>query len=297
MIGTHFVGRQPKWLVFILGLLIIGLVSLTDYLTVQGMIFAPFYLLPIYLATWFVGTWAGIVMSIVSSAVWLLGDVTENITYGHPSVPYWNMGVRLLLFLIVTHILSALKTSLHKERRLARSDTLTGVSNNLDFTEIAASMMARANLESKPLSVAFLDVDDFKSINDSFGHSAGDKLLRLAAEAIRKNIRPTDLVSRNGGDEFVILIADSGADEAREIVQRVNRGLLSTMKENKFDTTFSIGLVTCNTMPCSLDEMLKLADNLMYQAKTSGKNSIKCDVFGDKACVPVKVIATTDGHR
>ena len=296
MIGTRFINRQPKWLVVVLGLLVIGVISITDYFTVTGMIFAPFYLLPIYLATWFVGTWAGIVMSIVSSLVWLLGDVTENITYGHPSVPYWNMAVRLLLFLIVTHILAALKASLHHERRLARSDTLTGVSNNLDFTEIAASMMARANLEKKPLSVAFLDVDDFKSINDSFGHSTGDKLLRLAAEAIRKNIRPTDLVSRNGGDEFVILIADSGAEEAREIIKRVNQGLLSTMKENKFDTTFSIGLVTCLTMPCSLDEMLKLADDLMYQAKAGGKNSIKCDVFGDKACMPEKAIVTTDAR-
>jgi len=102
------------------------------------------------------------------------------------------------------------------------------------------------------------------------------------------------LVSRNGGDEFVILIADSGAEEAREIVQRVNRGLLAAMKENKFDTTFSIGLVTCLTMPCSLDEMLKLADNLMYQAKTGGKNSIKSDVFGDKSCAPEKAVVTTD---
>ncbi|MBI5778084.1 MAG: diguanylate cyclase [Planctomycetes bacterium] len=293
MIGTKFLSRQPKWLVFILGLLVIAVIHIIDYSSVKGMVFSPFYLLPIYLATWFVGTWAGIVMSVVSSISWLVHDVNEGYAYAGPVITYWNMVARLLLYFIVTHILSALKASLHHERRLARSDNLTGVSNNLDFTEITANMMARANQEKKPLSVAFLDVDDFKSINDRFGHSAGDKLLRLAAEAIRKNIRPTDLVSRNGGDEFVILIADSGADEAREIVQRVNRGLLSAMKENKFDTTFSIGLVTCNTMPCSLDEMLKLADNLMYQAKAGGKNSIKSDVFGDKSCAPEKAIVTT----
>lgn len=292
MIGTSFLRRQPKAVVIILSLLIIGLISLTDYVTVQGMIFAPFYLLPIYLATWFVGTWAGVVMSIVSSLVWLLGDVTENITYGHPSVPYWNMAVRLLLFLIVTHILSALKASLHKERRLARSDNLTGVSNSLDFAEIAANMMDRANREKKPLSVAFLDVDDFKSVNDRFGHSTGDKLLRLVAETVRKHIRPVDVVARNGGDEFVVLLSDSGAKEAQEIIHRVNQGLRTVMKDNKFDATFSIGLVTCLTMPCSLDEMLKLADTLMYQAKNSGKNAVKSDIFGSPSCVPDKINQT-----
>ena len=87
-----------------------------------------------------------------------------------------------------------------------------------------------------------------------------------------------------------MLLADSGSEEAREIIQRVNRGLRSAMEANKFDTTFSIGLVTCKTMPCSLDEMLKLADTLMYQVKNAGKNSIKCDIFGDMSCMPAKVV-------
>ena len=120
-----------------------------------------------------------------------------------------------------------------------------------------------------------MDVDDFKLVNDRHGHSAGDRLLRNVAEAIRKDVREFDLVSRIGGDEFVILMPETGEHAARAVVRRVRRRLLEVVRAKGWPVTFSIGVVTWDAPPASVDEMLREADDLMYSAKRGGKNAVR----------------------
>lgn len=115
-------------------------------------------------------------------------------------------------------------------------------------------------------------------VNDSFGHQAGDDLLCLVAEIIRRNLRATDLAARFGGDEFAVLLPETGADAARAVVQRLQGQLLGAVRTREWPVTFSIGVVTFNDAPEAVDEMVKRADNLMYAVKQSGKNSIKQEV-------------------
>ena len=124
-------------------------------------------------------------------------------------------------------------------------------------------------------------MDNFKFINDSFGHDVGDEVIRLAANAMRRNVRNIDLVGRMGGDEFAILFPETGQDNARKAVSRLQQKLLAAMNEDGKPVAFSIGVLTCVDLTCGAIELFKAADKLMYQAKQAGKNSICYGHSGD----------------
>jgi diguanylate cyclase (GGDEF)-like protein len=178
-------------------------------------------------------------------------------------------------FLLVNYTVSSLKTSLERERDMARTDYLTRVANSRYFSEVASQEIKRAGRYQHPFTVAYLDIDDFKQVNDRWGHSTGDELLGLVAHTIRNNIRSTDAVARLGGDEFALLLPETGYDAAAVVVQKVYLSLLAAMGGKAWPVTFSIGVVTFRTPPDSVDGMLKVADAFMYSVKHSGKNRIK----------------------
>jgi diguanylate cyclase (GGDEF)-like protein len=128
-----------------------------------------------------------------------------------------------------------------------------------------------------------MDIDDFKMVNDHFGHSTGDILLRSVVETISSNIRVSDIVARLGGDEFAILMPETGHESAQAVISRVQRNLLDIVQRNGWPVTFSIGVVTCISPPDSIEEVLKKADDLMYLIKNKSKNMIGYEVSGGSA--------------
>jgi diguanylate cyclase (GGDEF)-like protein len=130
-----------------------------------------------------------------------------------------------------------------------------------------------------------MDIDNFKFVNDSFGHSAGDSLLRLVAETIRNNIRESDVIARLGGDEFAILMPETGYESARKIITRVQQRLLDVMQKKGWAVTFSQGVITFTIPPNSIDEMVKNADELMYTVKNEGKNSTRYEIFPERRVI------------
>jgi diguanylate cyclase (GGDEF)-like protein len=147
----------------------------------------------------------------------------------------------------------------------------------------------RARRYEHPLTVAYIDLDNFKTINDRFGHSMGDNLLRLVADTIKNNIRLIDTVVRMGGDEFAILLPETGPEAAKAITRKIQKINLELMQKNGWPVTFSIGVVTFISPPSTVDEILKRSDNLMYSAKNNGKNTIKYEVSGIKEWPSVTV--------
>jgi diguanylate cyclase (GGDEF)-like protein len=137
----------------------------------------------------------------------------------------------------------------------------------------------RARRYPHPLTVVYMDLDNFKAVNDHFGHEVGDKLLRMITKIINRNIRSTDAVARLGGDEFALLLPETNGASAGRVIEKLHAQLLAAMKKNGWPVTFSIGVVTFLSQPESVDTMIKLVDDLMYAAKESGKNQIKYDVF------------------
>ena len=137
----------------------------------------------------------------------------------------------------------------------------------------------RANRYNTPLTVVYLDLDNFKAVNDRFGHKAGDNLLCEVAETISKNIRSIDTVARLGGDEFVVLLPETKAKPAEFVSRKIQNELLEVMKTHDWPVTFSIGVATYNKTIGTVDEIMKEADTLMYAVKLNGKNMIKHQIL------------------
>jgi diguanylate cyclase (GGDEF)-like protein len=243
---------------------------------------AVFYSIPIVLVTWFIGRSIGLIFSILSVLAWLIADLTSGATYFNPAILYWNGVSRLSSFFILTIVLSSLKSTLKQEKQLSRIDFLTGIQNRRYFIELANMEINRARRYEHPFTILCLDLDNFKVVNDSFGHSTGDILLRLVARTISENIRVTDTVARLGGDEFATLMPETGRDVAEVIIQRVQKINLDYMRKHGWPVTLSIGVVTFTNPPSTVDEVLRISDRLMYTAKNNGKNRIEYEVFGTR---------------
>jgi diguanylate cyclase (GGDEF)-like protein len=275
--------KLPQPLLFLLYIIFIFFLWLCDTITGPDLSFLIFYLIPICIATWYSGKRTGIIITILCAAAWFFSDVLSHASYSHPVVPYWNVTVKWMVFFIVVELISRLKKTLTHEMDLARKDELTGAANRRAFFESAQIEIDRTHRYKHPFTLAYFDVDNFKYINDIFGHETGDRVLRIASGTIAGNIRSTDVLARIGGDEFVLLLSETGYDQAHSVIEKLNALLQERMVKGKLPATFSIGVVTFLRPPSSVDDLVKKADSVMYSAKREGKNMIKHIVWKESA--------------
>lgn len=168
---------------------------------------------------------------------------------------------------------------MESERELARTDFLTGAFNSRSFHDVAQMEIDRSARYSHPFTIAFVDVDNFKTINDTYGHAMGDIVLRKIVTNIQQNLRKTDIIARVGGDEFAILLPETDMDTAPTVISNVQRKLLDEMRKNELPVTFSIGVLSLTASQLSVDEMLGIADQMMYAVKNGGKNNVYYDIY------------------
>jgi diguanylate cyclase (GGDEF)-like protein len=277
---TYKPDKKDKSLILALSFLIALIIGFIDYVLPMETSLEVFYLIPIAMVSWFIGEWPGILISILSAVFCLMDDLFgTGIHSSSPLVTYWNWLARIIFFGLFVLVISRLKNALEHEAQSARTDSLTGIANSKRFFEITNYEIERARRYKHPFTVAYFDLDNFKEVNDQFGHSIGDVLLVHVAEIVKKNIRPTDVIARLGGDEFAILLPETEEAPAKEFLGRLHEQLLAKMNKEGWPITFSIGEITFNSPPSSADEVLHMTDSLMYEAKKSGKNMIKYDIF------------------
>jgi len=178
----------------------------------------------------------------------------------------------------------------------ARRDSLTGLLNTRAFQDVAERERARALRTGKPISVAFLDLDQFKQINDAHGHVVGDAVLAAFGSIIQRSVRATDIVARVGGDEFTLVFPETDQFEASAVLQRIRHRI--SMRTDIPLVTATMGFVTFTAPPHSVEEMVRMADELMYRAKrrhVDGGVLIGrvCDSTGD-AAEPATIDITSD---
>ena len=169
-----------------------------------------------------------------------------------------------------------LEKELEATSDLVRHDQLTGVLNRRGLEEIFGKEMARASRHETMLCVALLDIDNFKKLNDSLGHDAGDEALIHLAKVCRDTLRPQDTVARYGGEEFIILLPDTSLEDAVIALTRLQRELTKKFflhANEKVLITFSAG-VTSLSANDNQASVIKRADEAMYQAKQTGKNRV-----------------------
>jgi diguanylate cyclase (GGDEF)-like protein len=240
-----------------------------------------FYLIPVSLSAWFVGRRYGLFFCFLATMVRLvIDDGFHHEVETQALLHYWNELVEFLFLLIMSMLFSALKKNLDNEKELARRDPLTDTLNRRSFFDLAEHEINRAQRYGLPLTVAYIDLDNFKVVNDSYGHKTGDELLITVVSTIRSNIRSTDILSRFGGDEFVILLPDTPSTAAVSFLDKIHANLDRAMAHKCWPVSFSIGAVTYTQAPATVDDVIHYADELMYRVKHAGKNSLLHQVIG-----------------
>jgi diguanylate cyclase (GGDEF)-like protein len=218
---------------------------------------------PVSLVTWSIGRIAGGILAALSAAGWLAADLLSGHGYSYWAIPYWNAVVRFGLFVLAVFGLAALKQALV----YARTDALTGLPNSRAFHDAAERELDRARRYARPLTLAYLDIDGFKQVNDSLGHERGDDVLKTVASALRQSLRRSDVAARLGGDEFGILLPETDPVAARRVLEKVHAALVDCVADIPPKIGFSIGGATWVVPPASLSSALRKADELMYAAK------------------------------
>jgi diguanylate cyclase (GGDEF)-like protein len=226
---TEFIGGLPRLVRLALGVLMAVAIAVADYQIRRELSIGLFYLIPVSFLTWFVGPWMGVFSAMVCAALSLVPPLSGAVEYHYPITPFWNAGLYLGIFLFATFILTQIRSLYDRERRLSRHDFLTGVLNERAFFELLATEKNRARRYNYPLTLAYLDLDNFKEVNDKFGHSEGNAVLIAVARSMAENVRDSDAVARLGGDEFGVLLPQTAPEAAWIVLEKLERVLTETM--------------------------------------------------------------------
>jgi diguanylate cyclase (GGDEF)-like protein len=239
----------------------------------------PLYFVPVLAVSLRLGRWPGLVMAAVCAAAWYVSNRLAGLHT--PAIDLANLVVMAIAFAVVALLGAAQRSWLDRERALSRTDGLTGLLNGRGFYESAAVELARSSRYRHPLTIAYLDLDDFKQVNDRFGHARGDALLVAVARAMRRACRSTDLVARLGGDEFVVLFPETDRDAAEAALVKVRSRVRDVTGQDGQGVTMSVGSVSFASPPAEVESLVHEADRTMYAAKGGGKDVLLCVSYGE----------------
>ena len=228
--------------------------------------------IPVFIASFLLVPWSGFIVSaVVIFNTLIINGATVNT-------------MSLLTFITVTTIAYLLARSLDRVNRQNRYrayyDSLTGLPNRALFLDLLSQALNSFKSDHIPRAVLFMDLDQFKVINDSLGHRAGDELLIITARRLQNCLRPGDTAARLGGDEFIVLLDGVGdVEDAVQVAQRIIKalGLPMRLAGRQMVVSTSMGIALCEDANCEPDALLRNSDAAMYQAKTEGK--ARCKVF------------------
>lgn len=251
-----------------------------------------FYLLPIGAAAWALGLRATLFTAVLASGCWFVADrwVRTDLAL---MLSVWNATSRLLIFSVMGGAIARLRkdreeledlnrrlrAALTHEAAAARTDFLTRLPNSRALVEELGLRLGSARETGRPVAVAYVDLDNFKGVNDRYGHDRGDDVLQRVAEEIRACIRAGDDAFRVGGDEFVILLFGIDPDAAERVARRVCERV-SMLERVVPDCGIgaTVGVVWYPVPELEAREMIRLADDLMYRAKTEGKGTVRLEI-------------------
>ncbi len=246
-----------------------------DFMTSSEISFSIFYLIPITAAVILSGRQLGLIFSVICALVWITADIASGLDYHVWHIPVWNTLVRFGYFTFHTVLLNQLLTTISMIQAASLQDPLTKAANWRYFEQYSRQLLQQAGRDNIKMTIAYIDVDNFKKINDSFGHGVGDEVLIQIAQTIQSQIRSQDMIARLGGDEFAVVLNNTDLATSQEILDRIRRATLQEMQAKNWDVTLSIGAMVFSVLPMTITPMLKMVDNLMYDVKKNGKDNIK----------------------
>lgn len=275
-------GTLDRWSPLAVHALALGLtagVALADAASGEYAL-QPFYLAPVALVAWRLGRGSAMLYAGLAAAAWLAAQPVSGLNAG-PAL-FWNALGQLGVFLVVALAVVGVRSLTDHTRSLAGTDHLTGVLDGESFQELVELERSRALRYNRPFTLAYLDVDRLRGVNDLSGHTTGDHTLRLIADTVRENIRSMDSVARLGGDEFGLLFPETGRGSAEIVLGKLRACLDREARERNLPITFSVGAIICVGAPESVDRLIQRADALMYQVKDRGGDGMAVEVLDDQ---------------
>jgi diguanylate cyclase (GGDEF)-like protein len=253
-----------------------------DYVTGPDVGLSLLYLIPVALSGWYGGITAAIFVGAAAGSAWLAADIAWRDSDTAIAISVWNAFTRYIIYISEGMLLALVHKDREKLRRLAarestlaRTDAGTRLPNARAFMEMLEEELQMARESGEAVCVAYLDLDNFKEVNDRYGHAAGDEVLQNVATAIQRSIRGHDVAARLGGDEFAVLLR--GVDPV--IAQSVGERIAARVREigtRYAEATLSatLGVAHFESLPETASALLQAADGAMYAGKTSGKGRV-----------------------
>jgi diguanylate cyclase (GGDEF)-like protein len=275
---TGFADRYLRGLsqlgVLALALIGIGAIGVLDYRFGVEISLSDFYLLPVGIATWYAGLKEGALCAVLADIPSVVEQARIDQFAGHPGVLIWALVMQAGVMLVVVYLLDRLRAHVATEAALARIDTLTGILNRRGFLERLEFTILLTRRQQLRFALAFIDLDNFKTINDSLGHAEGDRVLRLAARVFQDSTRHSDVAGRLGGDEFALLLPGLDPATAATFINDLHDEFRRAFVRERLPLTCSIGCAVFDCAVPDTNEVIRAADALMYEVKRLGKNSV-----------------------
>jgi len=266
--------QTSKRVITLFGVFMVILIGAVDFATGLELHLMFFYLFPIALVSWFVSQRTGILIAALCTLAWLVANYLSGRRYSSNLITVWNFAMRLGVSLVIAYALSQLRRMLDQVSELASRDFLTGMPNGRAFYNLAGHEMQRA-FGLEPMTLAFIDIEGFKWINHRFGYATGDQMLCTIAYSIREKVPRPELVGRIGGTSFAVLLPNTTSEEARFILEKIQRGLKDQRKRYAQPVTFFISAMACNKAPRSVAELMHEAELRMTRMKNGSHDALE----------------------
>jgi len=274
---NSFIGKMKPVQVFLASAAMTAGIFAADLFIEPDM--SVFYALPAAFLAWNARSRImATVFSAASSILWIYAEYLNSPVWDILQ-GLWRAAIIFSFYEAISILIIRVRILLDREKNLARRDQLTGLWNRRFFMKVAEHQRVLLERYGRRFSMAYLDLDNFKHVNDNYGHSAGDAVIKTVAGCIAGRIRKTDLAARMGGDEFAVIFTETESERAETAVRKISEDIAKIMGETGYPVTVSAGIAMYETTPEDVDSMVRFADSLMYEAKKSGKNSIRCGTF------------------
>lgn len=243
---------------------------------------APFYIFPLLFSSWYGSKKGGVFLAVFSVILLTIVEVivSEN------SIDTFELILFATPYLIAYPLSVVLITNFRTVHQVeivaADTDKLTGAHSVRSFYAELAGEILRSKRYGHVFSLAYIDIDNFKKINDSRGHSEGDKLLKEVANCLRESLRATDIIARLGGDEYACLFPVTNQEEVKAAFDKASGLLKEKMKKHEWKVSFSVGVISFENTPNDIKKTIEIADRLMYSVKNNNKGNIAYQVYQTK---------------
>jgi len=288
--SLHFqVSKASPWARYfsVMGLTLA--IAWCDTVTPPYVFITGFYLLPIFFANWYGGS--SLVVAVVGVSI---GTSMNTMSQTIPeTAPIWQAALAysslVTVFVTFSILICYLRTLLIQLREESQTDALTGLRSRRHFMSVSQFEIYRSTRDGDAFTMAIVDLDNFKYVNDSQGHAAGDALLVAVSRCMTSTLRESDLVGRLGGDEFALALPRTNRAEAIEVLERLHTNLSSLLQSFSQRVTASIGAATIPPgIEVAVERLCDEADGVMYSVKRSSKDAVAVKVYMGR---PRKVVS------